>query len=153
MKKQSLKLFAMSLVLGLAAVFAGATAASAQDKMSFETKFDFYVGKQKLAAGKYFFEETSYGKYVLRSADTREVRLVVFNLATKNTAPAESERVLFNRYGETYFLSALFDRRDADGKQLIESGYEKRVRNGATDEKLADEKSKPTKVAVNLARE
>lgn len=153
MKSQSFKLFAMAFVLGLVTIFA-AGSANAQEKLSFETSFDFHVGKDKLSAGTYELQMMSYGRYALRNKETKEARIVLFDIATKNTDSTVSERIVFNRYGETYFLNGIFDRRDADGKQIVASSYEKQVRkNGASREnQLAGEKMKPTKVSVNLSR-
>jgi hypothetical protein len=152
MKSQSLKLFALAFVLGLVTIFATASA-NAQTKLSFETSFDFYVGKDKLAAGKYELQKMNYGKYLLRSVETKEARIVLFDSTTKNTDSLQPERIVFNRYGVTYFLNGIFDRRDADGKQIVASSYEKQVRKGAAnDDQLAGGKKKAEKVSVNLSK-
>ena len=153
MKSQSLKLFAMTLVLGLAAVF-GVASASAQSNLSFEAPFAFHIGKDKLAAGKYSLVKMSYNKFLLRSAETNEARIIIFDMDMNNGNSQEPERIVFNRYEETYFLRGVFDRAGADGHQVIESGYEKQVRKGmATREnQLAGEKTKPEKVSVKLSK-
>ncbi len=153
MKSQSIKLFAVIFVLGLVAIF-GAGSASAQEKLAFETSFDFQVGKEKLSAGKYELKKMSFGKYLLRNAETKSTRVVTFDISAKNTSSSEAERVVFNRYGETYFLSGIFDRRDADGKQVSASGYEKKIRREtiAKGNRSADEKTEPVKVAVKLSK-
>jgi len=153
MKSQSLKLFAIGFVLGLVAIF-GAGSANAQSNLSFETKFDFHVGKDKLAAGKYELQRMNFGKYLLRSVETKESRIVFFEIAESNKNSAEAQRITFNRYGETYFLRSIFDKQGADGKQLIESNYEKQVRKGtaARENQLAGKKAQPEKVSVNLMR-
>ncbi len=153
MKSQSLKLFAMALVLGLVTVFA-AGSVNAQTRSSFETSFDFHVGKEKLSAGKYELQKMDYGKYLLRSVETKKARIVYFEISESNDASAAAQRVTFNRYGETYFLRSLFEDEISDGKQIIESGYEKQVRKGAAgrDNQLAGEKAKPEKVSVKLSK-
>lgn len=153
MKSQSLKLFAMALVLGLTAIFA-AGSVNAQTRSTFETSFDFHVGKEKLSAGKYELQKMDYGKYLLRSVETKKARIVYFEIAERNDASAAAQRVTFNRYGETYFLRSLFVDEKSDGKQILESGYEKQFRKGAAgrENQLAGEKAKPEKVSVNLAK-
>jgi hypothetical protein len=153
MKSQSLKLFAIALVLGLVTIFA-AGAVNAQTRLRFETPFEFHVGKDKLAAGKYELQKMDYGKYLLRSVETRQARIVIFEITESNNGSLAPERISFNRYGETYFLRSVFDRPEADGKQLIESKYEKQIRKGAADgeNQLAGGEKKPEKVSVNLSK-
>lgn len=154
MKSQSLKLFAVVFVLGLVAVF-GVASASAQSNLKFEAPFEFHVGKDKLAAGKYSLQKMSYNKFLLRSAETNQARIIVFDMDMSNSASGEAERIVFNRYGETYFLRGVFDKAGADGHQTVESGYEKQVRRKGTatrENQLAGEKTKPEKVSVNLSK-
>lgn len=154
MKSQSLKLFAIACVLGLATIFASANSANAQTNLSFETPFDFNVGKDKLSAGKYELRKLNSGKYLLRNAETKVARLVVFDIAASNKASSKAERVIFNRYGKTYFLNGVFDKRGADGREISETNYEKQFRKGTLnrEDKLADEKEKLTKVEVKLSK-
>ncbi|HVE57838.1 MAG TPA: hypothetical protein VNB22_13485 [Pyrinomonadaceae bacterium] len=154
MKSQSLKLFAIAFVLGLVTIFASAGSANAQTLLSFETSFDFHVGKDRLAAGKYELQKMDYGKYLLRNTETRKARLVFFDIPEANKNSDEPQRISFNRYGETYFLRSIFDKPGAEGKQLIESGYEKEVRKGTANKEnqLASEGTKPEKVSVNLSK-
>jgi hypothetical protein len=154
MKSQSLKLFAIAFVLGLVTIFASAGSASAQSKLSFETPFDFHIGKDKLSAGKYEIQKMDFGKYLLRNVETRKARLVFFDISEANKNSSEPQRVVFNRYGETYFLRSVFDRRDSEGKQLIESVYEKQYRKGTAnrENQLAADTTKPEKVSVNLSK-
>jgi hypothetical protein len=154
MKSQSLKLFAAALVLGLVSVF-GAASANAQSRLAFETSFAFHVGKDRLPAGKYELQEMNYGKYLLRSAETKESRIIFFEGRIRSTENSENvERIIFNRYGEIYFLNAVFDRRGVDGREVMASGYEKQVRKGGAsrDNQLAEKKAKPEKVSLNLMK-
>ena len=154
MKTQSFKLFAAALVLGLAAVFGTAASANAQDKMTFEVPFAFYVGKDKLAAGKYEIARVSEAGYWLRNVEAGTSSLVRFNLQTPGLDRAESEKVVFNRYGDTYFLRNLYDRAGDIGRGLTESKLEKELRRGGREnqEQLADKKKKPEQVSVNVTR-
>lgn len=151
MKSQSLKLFAIAFVLGLVTIFA-AGSANAQTRSSFETSFDFHVGKDKLSAGKYELQKIEFGKYLLRSVETKKSRIIYFEIAERNTESEMPQRISFNRYGETYFLRSIFEEENADGKQIIESAYEKQIRKSAEarENQLADKKGKPEKVSVNL---
>ena len=153
MKSHSLKLFAMAFVLGLVSIFAVASA-SAQTKLSFEAPFEFHVGKDKLAAGKYALTRIEYGKYMLKNIETEKSRIVIFDSSLINKEEAADQRVVFNRYGETYFLRGLFEKQGAEGRELLESKYEKQVRRGlaGSENQLAGEKMKPAQVSVKLAK-
>lgn len=142
----------MALVLGLATIFGAAASANAQSKFSFETSFDFHVGKEKLAAGKYELQKMDYNKYLLRSADTKETRIVYFEITEANDSSAAPQRIAFNRYGENYFLRSVFEKPGAEGKQMLESKLERQIRKGGAtkEDQLAGGKTKPEKVSVNL---
>jgi hypothetical protein len=154
MKSQSLKLFAAAFVLGLGLVFASATSANAQDKISFDIPFEFHVGSKKLAAGKYEFTKIGEKSFSLRNAETGDSRIVVFPAMTGKKGAASGESIVFNRYDKTYFLSSLFDVRANFGRQILETGYEKKIRRGMTvnENQLADKKKTPEQVSVNSNR-
>lgn len=154
MKSQSLKLFAAAFVLGLVTIFASADSAYAQDILTFETPFDFHVGKDKLSAGKYEIKRLSHGRYLLRSAaGSKNSMLIVANFQFARTDDEKTEQVVFNRYGETYFLRQISDRRDT-ATELTESGYESKIRKSSrkNEEKLARKDKKPEQISVNLNR-
>lgn len=154
MKSQSLNLFAIAFVFGLVTIFASAPAANAQSKLSFEFPFEFHVGKEKLAAGKYEMVKIKYGRYLLRNAATKSSSLVIFENSTGDINKSETETVVFNRYGDTYFLSSLYDRRGDVGKAMLESKYEKQIRaeTRENENQLAGKRKKPEQVSVNVTR-
>jgi len=154
MKSQSLKLFAIAFVLGLVTIFASASPVAAQSNLSFKAPFDFHVGKDTLSAGQYQFREMSYGQYVLTNVEKHEARIVFFDITESNNPSAAAQRVSFNRYGDTYFLRSIFLEPDADGKQMIESNYEKQIRKGTVtiQSRLDGEKAKPEIVSINLSK-
>jgi len=154
MKSQSLKLFAMAFVLGLVTIFAAASA-SAQSKLYFETQFDFQIGKDKLSAGRYELVRMDYGKYLLKSAATEKARIVVFDVSLANKDKSADQRIVFNRYGETYFLRGMFEKQGAEGRELFESKYEKQIRRGDStgrENQLAGEKTKPEQISVKISK-
>lgn len=46
--------------------------------------------------------------------------------AEANSTPRKSE-LIFNKYGNRYFLNQVFDEGEPSGSQVVESNYEKRV--------------------------
>ena len=151
MKSQSSKLFVITLVLGLAAFFGTAGAASAQSTLTFEVPFDFQVGKTEMTAGKYEMTRMNFGRYLLRNTDTKNSSIVFFDISTGKINRSSDEKIVFNRYGETYFLRSLYDKPGENGHELTESKSEKELRRGISEkgEQLADKKKKPEQVSIN----
>lgn len=52
--------------------------------------------------------------------------------AEANSAPSKSE-LIFDKYGDRYFLARVFDEGNPDGSKVPESQYEKRVSQAATE--------------------
>ena len=154
MKSQSFRLFAAAFVLGLSLVFASAASVKAQDKISFDIPFEFHIGKDKLAAGRYQFTKIGEKSFSLRNAETGNSRIVVFTAPTGKKGEVSAESIVFNRYGKTYFLNSLYDLRGNLGRQILETGYEKKIRRGTSenDSQLAEKKKMPEQVSVNSNR-
>src|ERR1700739_3427070 len=97
--------------------------------------FQFYAGNAKLPAG----------KYVLRMLDNSDLRIMEISAADgststlfeaedaeANSAPPKSE-LIFNKYGNRYFLARVFDEGNPDGSRVPESQYEKKASQAATE--------------------
>lgn len=153
MKSQSLKLFAIAFVLGLATIFGSASSANAQDKLSFETPFDFQVGKSKLTAGKYELTLISYGRYLLKNVETKDKQLISSQIGAGDDSTKE-EKLVFNRYGDSYFLRQIFASRGSAGIEITESNVEKNIRKGIGDgeNKLAENQKSSEKVSVKMSK-
>lgn len=147
MRSQSLKLFAIALVIGAAAFFGTVGTAAAQSKLVFETNFDFQVANDKMPAGKYELQKIARGKYVLRSVSSNASR-IIFSEVTAGDEKTRVEKVVFNRYGDRYFFREIFAKRGAAGVDVGESSAEKEVRKG--DDQLAKNTDSRRRVTVSL---
>lgn len=130
MKKQSLKVLAFALILGLAAIFGSANSTFAQTttSVSFDVAFDFQIGKARWTAGRYNLRKI--GDEVFRLSDEKRKRSILIPV-TASLDPAnalESEKLIFNKYGEQYFLREIYARRRAVGHSINESNSEKQAR-------------------------
>ena len=67
----------------------------------------------------------------ITSADTRHSALFQVRNTQAKTDPVKAELV-FNRYGDQYFLSEVFDQANKDGSEVLESHYEKMMKKGGT---------------------
>lgn len=100
--------------------------------------FQFYAGNAKLPAGKYILhmlDNSDLMTMEISTADGSTSALFEVEGAEANSAPPKSE-LIFNKYGNRYFLARVFDEGNPDGSKVPESQYEKRV-SQATEEAQA----------------
>jgi hypothetical protein len=97
--------------------------------------FQFHAGDTKFPAGKYsvhLLDDADQGIMEIASADGSISALFQVQVAETGSAPGKSE-LIFDRYGNRYFLAKLFDEGRAGGDQVIESRYERRVGQAAAE--------------------
>jgi len=114
-------------------IFAGKASARIEGDLDAEIPFQFHVGTRELPAGKYrihVLDEASLRIMEITSVDGSTSALFQVAASDAKSAPAQSTLV-FNKYGDTYFLSKLFDEDNPSGSELIESRYEKQLSKGA----------------------
>jgi hypothetical protein len=130
-RHQLLKLF-------IAFIFALAiypTQAHAQIIGDVEAKipFQFHAGNTKFPAGEYrihVLDNSDLSVMEISSMDGSVSALFQVQEAETNSDPAKTE-LIFNKYGNRYFLAKLFDEGNPSGSRVVESGYEKKVSQGA----------------------
>ena len=91
--------------------------------------FAFHVGHTKLPSGKYvirLLDDSNPSIMEISSEDGSTSALFEVRTAEANSAPAKSE-LIFNKYGNRYFLAKVFDEGNASGSEVLKSGYEKRL--------------------------
>src|SRR6267378_4068060 len=91
--------------------------------------FQFHAGNTKLPPGKYVIhalDNTDLGVMEITSADGSTSALFEVHGAEANSAPAKTE-LIFNKYGNRYFLAKLFDEGNPNGSEVPKSRYEKRI--------------------------
>jgi hypothetical protein len=142
MKHQILKTIA---ILGLFFMLA-MTSVSAQTTGKVEVKipFDFTAGKATFKAGTYSIKRVSNNSVAIRSLDGKTTKLIDAPLAIGARDSKAGERLVFNQYGDQYFLSQVWVEADS-GRQLFTSGAEKKV---AQEYKLAHNNEKPQRVEI-----
>ena len=97
--------------------------------------FQFHAGDTKLPAGKYFVHTVDNSDLTIMeiiSADGSTSALFEVHDAEANSTPAKSE-LIFNKYGNRYFLAKLFDEGNPSGSTVDKSRYEKKVGQAATE--------------------
>jgi hypothetical protein len=97
--------------------------------------FQFHAGDAKLPAGKYIIHHVDNGDLLMMeitSVDGSTSALFDVHDAEANSTPTKSE-LIFNKYGNRYFLAKLFDEGNPNGSTVDESRYEKRVSEAAVE--------------------
>jgi hypothetical protein len=91
--------------------------------------FQFHAGNTRLPPGKYVIHVLDNSELTLMeisSADDSTSALFEVHAAQASSAPAKSE-LIFNKYGNRYFLAKVFDEGEPSGSEVFESPYEKRT--------------------------
>ena len=124
MKKQS---FLMAGVLVLSSM-AATQIARAQETMVVDIPFAFTAGNATLPAGEYRVQKMDRNSAVLliHCWDARASALVITNAAQAKELQTES-KLVFNRYGNRYFLSQVWTSGSIRGRQLPISPREKEM--------------------------
>jgi hypothetical protein len=114
-------------------IFAGKASAQIVGDLDADIPFQFHVGNKELPAGKYRIyvqDDSDLTVMEITSVDGSSFALFQVQESDANAAPAKSE-LIFNKYGDDYFLSKLFDEGNPSGSKVIESRYEKQISRGA----------------------
>ena len=113
------------------------TKAQAQiiDQLDVNIPFQFHAGNAKLPAGEYIVQvlpDSDLTVMEIRSANDSTSALLEVRETRANATPAKSE-LIFNKYGNRYFLAKAFEEGSPSGSQVTDSRYEKRVGQAAAD--------------------
>lgn len=132
MKRVFLRSFAI-LIVALSLVTLTAQAQSTADQLKANIPFSFIIGNQTLPAGEYTvrYVNQNSGKNALlfRSMDGKTSRIV--NMTTAQASGTETKASLvFNQYGESYFLSEVWTGADQYGLSLPKSRAERQMKGG-----------------------
>jgi hypothetical protein len=123
-------LLAFFIALALALTLCPSTAQAQIDgDLEANISFPFHAGNAKFPAGRYivrFLEDSDHSVMEISSADGRTSALFEVQTTQVGSTPVKDELV-FNKYGNRYFLAKLFEEGSATGNEVVESRYEKRV--------------------------
>jgi hypothetical protein len=97
--------------------------------------FQFHAGNAKLPAGTYrlrMLPDSDLTVMEISSADGTTSALFEVQQADASSTPAKGE-LIFNKFGNHYFLANVFDEGNPSGSALGESRYEKRLSQGTAE--------------------
>jgi hypothetical protein len=113
------------------------TKAQAQiiDQLDVNIPFQFHAGSTKLPAGQYIVQilaDSDLTVMEIKSANDSTSTLLEVRDTQANGTPAKSE-LIFNKYGNRYFLEKAFEEGSPNGSRVTGFSYEKRVGQAAAD--------------------
>jgi hypothetical protein len=119
--------FVMAGLIALT-VMASTQVARAQNPLVVNVPFDFMAGSTKLPAGEYAIKISGPQNALLliNRADASHSVFMPTNAAVANEPKSES-KLIFNRYGDSYFLSEVWSEGSARGRRLLKSDREKEI--------------------------
>jgi hypothetical protein len=91
--------------------------------------FNFAVGSKTFPAGTYDIGSVDSldGKTLLLQARDGSARMMVNSNAAENLKPADKSKLVFNQYGNRYFLSEIWGAGETRGHQLPKTSREKEM--------------------------
>jgi len=144
MKKQVLSAVAMlSLLVTLMMVGYAAPAG----RISVNIPFDFMVGKTKLPAGQYIVQGTNTQGVLQISSTDRKANVLAVTSSGKADAGESKARLDFNRYGDQYFLSQVWEGGSTAAHRLVKSRAEREAAKRLSDH-LAKNMVEPELVSI-----
>ena len=123
-KNMCLGALALSLMVSLATLPA---AAKSVDGMRAQVPFDFHVGERLVPAGSYIVKSMTADEQLLRISGDKGSAATTTNSGTEKGNGEGRARLIFHRYGDQYFLSAVWGS-DSNGRTLSESKRERNLR-------------------------
>jgi len=106
------------------------TAASAQTTIRVRTNipFSFVVNRATLPPGEYSLESAdSLGQVLMISGLNSKSKNLVITRASRSTTVAANTKLIFHRYGDSYFLNEIWVAGNDTGHELPASPREKEV--------------------------
>ena len=148
MKRANLRIF---LMLGLFAILAVSSVhAQSSYRQTANIPFSFTVADKTFPAGEYTVErvnpESDKAALAIKSADGHMTRIVL-TTPVQASRTQENARLVFNRYGDQYFLAEVWTPASDTGYALSQSRNERELaRNGR------QRQPEQTAIALNIRR-
>jgi hypothetical protein len=109
--------------------------AQAQEPLAVNIPFDFVAGNMQLPAGEYMVKVSAptHTLILISRMDSTASGFINTNAAVSSEPQSES-KLIFNRYGDRYFLSQVWTEGNSQGRQLLKSAREKEMSQIAKNE-------------------
>jgi hypothetical protein len=136
-RKVATRRYLLSLFIALAfalTIYSGSAEAQVTDGLEANIPFQFHVGNSKLPAGEYrirVLDDSDLTVMEIISADESTSALFQVQNTDAKSTPGKSE-LIFNKYGDQYFLAKLFEEGSSSGSRVVKSSHEKKISEQAT---------------------
>ena len=143
MKKVVAKSFAKIGLLAVMMIIAASASAKAQSleyRLTANIPFDFSVADKKLPAGKYWVNraQQSQGDMIVQIRSTKgNANVIRLTIPVNTLHPMQSASLIFNRYGNEYFLSEVWPKGGSVGRALPKTRAERELERKAQDNQIA----------------
>jgi hypothetical protein len=115
-------------IVSLAALLVAAPAFS-EETLKATVPFDFTVGTSRMRAGDYLVLFDA--NYIRLARDDRKASAILLTLPVQARRPSDGGKLIFNKYGDSYFLSEIWSAGYEQGHLLRKSREELEVaKNG-----------------------
>jgi hypothetical protein len=113
--------------LSVALLAAASVYAQGSQILTVQVPFGFHVGNSMLPSGQYtVYTDAGPGVVKLRSADAKS-SVMILSIATQMFATPTTGKLVFNKYGDEYFLSQIWKAGSNRGNELRKSRREAEV--------------------------
>jgi hypothetical protein len=111
--------------------------------------FDFIVNGKTLPAGNYEVKRITEAPegLIIRSVDNKRAHCVFETETVNQNRPPRHDEIVFDRYGDTYFLSEVLSGGMEAGRRLAPSHTEKQMRR---ESEMASNNAQPETVSIAL---
>ncbi len=136
----------VTATLFVLSIIAAAQVAQADEPMTVNIPFAFVAGNATLPAGEYRVQKLDGNPAVvlIRCSGASAAAMVMSNAAQAKETQTQS-KLVFNRYGNRYFLSQVWAAGSIRGRQLLKSSREKEISQPPNPNgKPADRKPEPS---------
>ena len=107
------------------ALLAAASVTLRAQNLTFDS-FVFHVGNSMLPSGEYIVDNAAPGLVRLRSADSKSVAMIITIPVQTFDTPSQG-KLVFNKYGDEYFLSQVWRAGSSTGSELRKTRREAEV--------------------------
>jgi len=134
MVKNMIKGATMFLLLVTLSLVTAVVSAQAQGSRSeyADIPFDFKAGDKELPAGRYQVSQSTSGEAVTVRSVENSISVVKMTNHLVQLDPAKTSKLVFNRYGNQYFLSEVWIAGRSTGQQIRKTNAEKAIQRELT---------------------
>ena len=123
-----------ALTILAVALMIGVTMSQAQSRVRANVPFAFSLEQTSMAAGGYEISSTDERVLTVRNLETGQARFLIasMHVEASHASGTPNARLVFNKYGDQYFLSQIWDGQSQSGIALSESKREKELKMAST---------------------